>query len=149
MIATEELRIQEVVRDAKTGTYQVKPDKRLRLSLTDIALSYGDENIVIPALSPDSSEILSLCEIHEEPQPEGDYLDLRAKYKDGVIRFRTSMINPLPNLKIDIYNLRGQRVSSKSFAEGGSNNLSIPFVNRASGVYFARIELGRRLSENR
>jgi len=58
---------------------------------------------------------------HEEPQPEGDYLDLRAKYKDGVIRFSHKHDNPLPNLKIDIYNLRGQRVSSKSFAEGGSN----------------------------
>ncbi len=140
MIATEEIKIQEVVRDAKTGTYQVKLTNGSDYPLTDIALSYGDENIVIPALSANSSEILSLSEIHEDPPSEGDYLDLRAKYKDGVIRFSHKHDNPLPNLKIDIYNLRGQRVSRKSFAEG-SNNLSIPFINRASGVYFARIEL--------
>ncbi|MCB5234087.1 MAG: T9SS type A sorting domain-containing protein [Candidatus Cloacimonetes bacterium] len=140
MIATEEIKIQGVMRDAKSDSYQVKLTNGSDYPLTDIALTYRNENIVIPTLSANSSEVLSLARPFENPNEQDHYLDLRAKYKDGAIRFMHKQDEPLPKLKIDIYNLRGQKVSSKSFAEG-SINFSIPFANRASGVYFARIEL--------
>jgi len=59
--------------------------------------------------------------------------------REGQVIIRSKELNQMPETKIKIYNMKGQLVT-KMKSTIPTNYLIIPFLNKSSGTYLAKIE---------
>lgn len=142
MIATESLRISGVRQDANKGNTTIVLENASDFALEEIALHYEGRSFVISEIAPGESYSLALDDpTSGEAQEDEGYLEMIAKYSDGIFTFWHKHNSALPKLKIDIYNLRGQRVGGQEYMQG-KRELTLAMPGIASGVYLARVEIG-------
>lgn len=135
MLAIEELRITSS--SLEDGKISVELKNGSSMAIPQLSLKYQEQPIRIEALPAQSSEYLSLNESGSNPnQPQ--FLDIVAMYSAGRVHIVHKSPEALPALNIELYNIRGQKLSSHSFAKNAAEP-AIPFFKQASGIYIARV----------
>ncbi|MDD3534531.1 MAG: T9SS type A sorting domain-containing protein [Candidatus Cloacimonetes bacterium] len=138
MIAIEDLRITGSRLDSASGEIRLQLSNGSDYPLKDLALSNPENpNLRLSLMPGESQSILVLDTTPYIPNP-ADYLRFGTRYQDGRIYFLHKSSESLPALKIELFNLRGQKLSSHSF-ESGIDTPVIPLPNAAPGLYLAKV----------
>ncbi len=110
----------------------------LNSSSRDIAqlyLVYGNDHILIPNLAAGEYRTLALS---ANGSLSGPLPQVTVSYANGALTLKDKDNLGLNPLTVDIFNIRGQKVLSQKL-NIYSDSMQIPFMNKASGIYFARI----------
>ncbi|MDD3534532.1 MAG: T9SS type A sorting domain-containing protein [Candidatus Cloacimonetes bacterium] len=138
MIAIEDLRITGSRLDNASGEIRLYLSNGSDYPLKDLALSNPENpNLRLSLMPGQASSILVSDTTPYLPNP-ADYLRFSTRFQDGSIHFYHKGSETLPALKIELYNLRGQKLSSHSF-ESGIDTPVIPLPNAAPGLYLAKV----------
>lgn len=136
MLAIEELRISGVSKSTRGELQSVTLNNGSSNDLPQLYMIYQDQEIELPNLVAFGQEDILVSGASSDT-PAYPYLVLY--YQDKSLHLKRKDNVKLSPLKIDIYNLRGQKV--KTFSSKQPNqNVIIPLESCASGVYFVRLE---------
>ncbi len=106
--------------------------------LENLCYTYNGESSTIPFLK--SGEIISVY-LQTAPLP-GQIpvpIPIYAAFESGMLKLSSKMQTPLPNLDLDVYNIKGQRIFR--FKTTGGNQVELlPFLIKSSGIYLLRIK---------
>lgn len=138
MIAIEDLRITGSALDAESGEIRLELSNGSDYPLKDLALSNPENPHLRLTLMPGEATSILVSDTSPYLPNPADYLRFSTRFQDGRIYFYHKSCDSLPALKIELYNLRGQKLSSHSF-DSGIDTPMIPFLNAAPGLYLAKV----------
>jgi hypothetical protein len=137
MLAIERVKVIRVEDDWVPGFLRITLQNTSDFSIPDFSFKYKTNQFTIPLFEANSqySFIInkSLSGSSVIPTPFQVY------YKEGFIAVKSSNSESIPSIKAKIYNIKGQLITSKE-SLGAQSYLLIPFANKASGIYIAKIE---------
>lgn len=134
MLAVEKVQITSCHK-IKDGVYQISLKNASDYDLKDLSFKYLDSAFTVPLLAHgDTYTFYAVSNPQQNLAVSENYL---LRYDAGVLTLKSRYELPMQPMKIEIYNVRGQLVSTYR-----TNTILQqwvqPFGNFASGVYFAR-----------
>ncbi len=135
MLAIEKVRVVSC-RKVDDNTYLIGIQNGSDRDIHDLSFKYHDEAYYADLHSRGGIQYHYVADNTGSVTPIPDYFQMR--YKNGCLVLKNKYSLKMTPMSIDIYNVRGQKV--QSFVTTDNQYVwTQPFDNRASGVYFARI----------
>ncbi|MFO7659788.1 MAG: hypothetical protein R6V77_02645 [Candidatus Cloacimonadaceae bacterium] len=145
MLAIEQVQIKQIEDYGVPGLIRITLENRSDQDIAELTFNYGEYNHTIDLLAAGAQFSIVLSS-STQPTPDAALLPFMVSYFDKNLYIRSKENAVIPPLKVKIYNIKGQLVASAQTSES-SNYLTLPFVNKASSIYFARIEAAGHLTQ--
>ncbi len=138
LLALEQLYVEAIIPNIAMDCSKFIISNRSEYDLLDLAVRHGENLLIIPFLAAGSStEILVNSGALELPQPPASEYLLRYQSPRLYLSKKGGAVLSLQ--KLDIYNLKGQKVMSSNSAQE-AELIDLPFGSFASGIYIAKIK---------
>ena len=137
MLDIEEVKITAVETTPLENTFKVTMASNAARDLHELSLSYQDDGYSVDIFPAGSEEILFIS----DHSGHGDVPEslFKVNYHGGQLVVTKSYDLTVEPMLVEIYNIRGQKVLSKDFSFNHTEHV-IPFADKASGVYLARLK---------
>lgn len=137
MLDIEEVKITAVETTPLENTFKVTMASNAARDLHELSLSYQDDGYSVDIFTAGSEEILFIS----DHSGHGDVPEslFKVNYHGGQLVVTKSYDLTVEPMLVEVYNIRGQKVLSKDFSFNQTEHV-IPFADKASGVYLARLK---------
>lgn len=148
MLATEKLTVETTAYAEAKGDdlIQIHLNNGSDMRINDLSIRYKEQETNLDYLTAGTPLVFSIGQV-SILHPDFQFLKIVPMYDDGFVSLKHVSGEPLPELNVDIYNIRGQKVMSQHI-EKNAVSPSIPFFKHTSGVYIARISTPSGFSKN-
>ncbi|MBW6513274.1 MAG: T9SS type A sorting domain-containing protein [Candidatus Syntrophosphaera sp.] len=135
LLALERVRVESVQPAGDPRFLMVTLHNGADRDINDLGLELPGRRAILPLLAAGASQSLWVSRDTDTPLPQVPY---QISFREGSLLLRQSDGLPLEPLRLEIFNLRGQKVCSQLFS-APQNQFALPFAGKASGIYFAQI----------
>ncbi|MFO8145273.1 MAG: T9SS type A sorting domain-containing protein [Candidatus Syntrophosphaera sp.] len=136
MLAIEQVQVASVQKIEGSDNYRVDLVNSSDLDIEGLCLDFKGLKINIPLFPTGETRYLYLKDDQSGASlPPANFQLIQS---DGILRLKSISGAPMQPMRVDIYNLRGQKVRSQVFTVS-QEQYEISFDGRASGIYFARV----------
>jgi len=136
MLAIEQVQVASVQKIEGSDNYRVDLVNSSDLDIEGLCLDFKGLKINIPLFPTGETRYLYLKDDQSGASlPPANFQLIQS---DGILRLKSISGAPMQPMRVDIYNLRGQKVRSQVFTVS-QEQYAISFDGRASGIYFARV----------
>jgi hypothetical protein len=135
MLAIEQIRIVSC-QTVDEGVYQITLENGSDYELKDLSFKFRDLSINVPLFTAENT--LNFFIADNPGVSSVVQKNFLINYQKGSLVFKNRYNLSLAPVKIEIFNLRGQKVQTYE-STVYQDQFICPFTNKASGIYFARI----------
>jgi len=119
-----------------SGVYQITLKNGSDYNLKDFSFKYQDAGFNIPLFAKGAVQSLYLADNPDLTSTVTQ--NYKMCYRGGNLELKNKYDLSMPPMKIEIFNLRGQKVQTYETTASQDKWIS-PFLHKASGLYIARI----------
>ncbi|MBW6514659.1 MAG: T9SS type A sorting domain-containing protein [Candidatus Syntrophosphaera sp.] len=135
MLALELVKVVSVQK-AGDDVFRLSLANSSALDIADLCLDFRGQKISFPLFAAGETRHFYLREERSGASlPPSNFQMLQ---RDGFLLLKSRAGFALEPMRVDIYNLRGQKVGSHAFTST-QGQFAIPFAGKGSGIYFARL----------
>ncbi len=139
MRAIEKVEIESIDAVTNPGFIKLTVRNKSDLNLDDLTLSYGNESKTIASMPSQQLDYL-LFATDNQPDSTTVQPPFVVIYVNESIYIKNRANDfSVPSMRVEIFNLKGQIVG-KYNQQSQANSLIIPFSNKATGIYLAKIK---------
>jgi len=135
MIAIEQVKITSI-EPLDNDFYRVTLHNYSDFDIPQLCINYKERDYMIPLLAAGESYLLYLANYSpDEPIPPAQF---NVRYQNGNLTIKDITGLNIDPLRLEIFNIRGQRVFSQHLINNGPE-INLPFNKYSSGIYLMRL----------
>ncbi|HOH81891.1 MAG TPA: T9SS type A sorting domain-containing protein [Candidatus Syntrophosphaera thermopropionivorans] len=135
MLAIEQVKITSI-EPLDDDFYRVTLHNYSDFDIPQLCIKYKERDYMIPLLAAGESYLLYLANYSpDEPIPPAQF---NVRYQNGNLTIKNITGLNIDPLRLEIFNIRGQRVFSQHLINNGPE-INLPFAKYSSGIYLMRI----------
>ncbi|HPW24171.1 MAG TPA: T9SS type A sorting domain-containing protein, partial [Candidatus Syntrophosphaera thermopropionivorans] len=135
MLAIEQVKITSI-EPLDDDFYRVTLHNYSDFDIPQLCIKYKERDYMIPLLKAGESYLLYLANYSpDEPIPPAQF---NVRYQNGNLTIKNITGLNIDPLRLEIFNIRGQRILSKHLINNGPE-INLPFAKYSSGIYLMRI----------
>jgi len=135
MLAVEQVQVVSCQK-VDNGVYQITVQNGSDYDLKDLSFKFLGTSYHIPLFAKGDAQTFYLAD--NPGLTSAETQNYQMSYRGGNLELKNRYELSMPPMKIEIFNLRGQKVQTFNTTSSQDKWVS-PFLHRASGLYFARI----------
>jgi len=140
MLAIEQVKITSI-EPLDDDFYRVTLHNYSDFDIPQLCIKYKERDYIIPLLAAGESYLLYLANYSpDEPIPPAQFNVL---YQNGNLLIKNITGLNIDPLRLEIFNIRGQRILSKHLINNGPE-INLPFAKYSSGIYLMRLSPDNR-----
>lgn len=137
MLDIEEVRITSVEPTDQEHILRVNLASGAARDIAELSLSYKADTYAIQNFPAGGGHSLFLTDFPAGGEVPASLYNVH--YQGGQLWVQKSYNLPVEPMRVDIYNIRGQKVLSQDFS-ANQTEIILPFADKASGIYFALLK---------